>query len=444
MKTVGYVSAVVLVYLANIAAGQNFTSGGSGAWTTGSNWSGGTSPSLTNEGWGTVNVNHNMTITGNYSVPNSTVNIAAGKTLTITGNLSVAVGAGGGNTINVYGTLQVNGNVTISSNLIIHPGGKVVVDGSMTVISSQYLTVGTAVAPPPYADLVIKQNLVSQQSGDVTVRQNGRMAVYGNVTNNTSGGSLLNINAGGQVYIHGNINLTAGGNTITNSNATNPYGLYVNGTITNPSSTTTANKADKATMQSTNSSFASWVASQPNSPLPVTLLFFKLDQAVEDGIVLKWATSSEINFDYFEIQRSTDGINFQTMDQVKGHGTTLIRQDYTWKDLTPTIGKNYYRLRSIDYDGYAEYFNLVAAVWEAERKSGIFPNPVRDGRVSVDLNFVPDSNTTITVSDLSGSVVGRFFAATNHTDLQLDLNPGTYIVTVQTSDFKTVTRLLVR
>ena len=107
-----------------------------------------------------------------------------------------------------------------------------IVEGSVTVVSSTYLTIGTAVAPPPYADMIIYQNLVQQSSGDVTINRNGRLAVFGNITDSGGGGTFIQVNNGGQAYVHGNITYSGGGSSIQNNNTTSPYGLYVNGTAT--------------------------------------------------------------------------------------------------------------------------------------------------------------------------------------------------------------------
>ena len=76
--SIKYFLTFAFIGLFSTAFGQNFTTSTAGSWTTGSNWAGGVAPSLTNEVWGTVNVNHDMTISGNYTVPNSTVNVNAG------------------------------------------------------------------------------------------------------------------------------------------------------------------------------------------------------------------------------------------------------------------------------------------------------------------------------------------------------------------------------
>lgn len=439
---------VVLVSGLTTANSQNYTSSANGAWTTGSNWSGGSSPSLTNQGWGTINVNHNLSVTGDYNLPGGSINIAAGKTLDLTGNLTLGFG-GGGNTINVSGTLNITGNVKLYANLKILPGGKVVANGNVTVVSSKYLTVGTNVAPPPYADLVVKQNLNSETSGDMVVERNGRVAVYGNLINSGStGGTVFTVNNGGEVYIHGNINLTGnGGDKIVNNNSTSPYGLYVNGTTTNAGggSITTANKGDKSTMENTNPDFFNWVVAQSESPLPVELLFFKAAGG-SASIQLSWATASELNFDYFSIERSLDGIYFNEIDRVEGHGTTNERHNYTYEDTHPLSRKLYYRLKSVDFDGFEEYFTIASVDFKSSKSMTVYPNPVVDGNMTIQFNFTGDEAAVIVITDLAGREKMRSQLSSIESEISLSVSydPGIYLVHFKTADFDSVARILIK
>ncbi len=131
-----------------------------------------------------------------------------------------------------------------------------------------------------------------QSSGDVTVTRNGRVAVWGNVTSDTSGGAKFQVANGGQVYVDGNMDLKGGGDSITNSNTTNPWGLYVNGSTnvnTGQGATKTSNNANKATLIATNDPFWQWVTGT-NAPLPVKLALFKISNTDNSGITLTWTT----------------------------------------------------------------------------------------------------------------------------------------------------------
>lgn len=449
MKNVGKIAVLVtmVTLLSFQVSAQNYASQGNGNWTTVANWSNtsgwGTStpPTDGSQGSGTITMNHNMSITGNYNSGSSTLNISAGKTLTINGNMTV----GGGSTINISGNLVVTGNITLNGDFNILPGGSVTVNGSMFVVNSNYLTVGTNVAGPPYADLIIKTNLVQQSSGDVTVNRNGRVAVFGNVTDSNGGGTFLKVNNGGQMYVNGNVSYSGGGSDIINNNTVSPYGLYVNGTTSNTGggATTTSNKGNKTTMQTTNPTFYSWVAAIPGSPLPVTLVFFNVNGVSESGVDLIWATASEKNFDYFLVESSQNGVDFSVVGRVNGHGNSEVRHDYAFTVANPVIGKTYFRLKSVDFDGYTETFNVVAASYEAAKSVAIFPNPIVDSHLNVNFNF-DAQNVVVSFTDMTGMEVARYSVNGIENLLTLSLEPGTYVVKVSSTEVNTVMRVVVR
>lgn len=420
---------------------QNFTSNANGVWTNGSTWVGGSAPSASSHGWGTINVNHNISLTGNYTFQGAALNVAAGKTLTITGNFSIANGP----TINVYGTMQLTGNATLNATMKVHPGGTLVLDGNATVINSTYLTIGTNAAGPPYANLIIRQNLKSQSSGDITVEQNGRVAVFGNFTNDTGGDTQLVIKSGGQVYVHGNIALVGGGDDIINQNPTNPRGLYVNGSVssTGGGSATTGNLTDQATMLATNPDFANWVIDESMGLLPIQLLSFYVESINEEGVTLHFVTASEKNCDYFIVESSRDGVDFQEKGRVSGNGTTSETHHYTFVDNFPGSGKRYYRLKSVDYDGYTEVFNVITANIELSYTVKVFPNPVTDGRFTVRLSEAP-FDASMTIYDLTGASVFSSPIESNETEVNLSLPTGTYILKVTAGVSSEISRMVVK
>jgi hypothetical protein len=436
-----------LVYLAFSVPvmAQNYTSVNSGNWTTASNWTR-TSGCCSNypespQSNGTTNVSHNMTFTGNYSSGSATINVNAGITMTVNGGFTI----GGGGTVNVYGTLDISGSAVLNSSLKIFPGGKVIIDGNLTVVSSDNLTVGTTVAPPPYADLVVKGNLISQTSGDVTIERNGRVAIYGDVTA-AGGGTLFRVNNGGQVYIDGDITFTGGGSQIINNNTTTPYGLYVNGTVVNSGggSTVTTNKGTKNDLINTNPDFFNWLATQEDSPLPVELLFFEANN--NNGFVeLDWATASQLDFDYFAIEHSTDAQVWEELKQIKGQGTTNNRTDYKLSDVKSLVGANYYRLKMVDLDGTFEYSMVDYVNMEESKQMSLYPNPINQAEtLTLDFNFTPNDGDKIFIYNHLGVELLAFTASASSIAVALDdLKPGTYLVKYISVNSSIISRLMV-
>jgi hypothetical protein len=130
----------------------------------------------------------------------------------------------------------------------------------------------------------------------------------------------------------------------------------------------------------TTNSFSDWTVSDQDAPLPVTLTSFT-GKATQFGNQLNWTTSSEVNNQGFNVERSVDGKTFTKIDFVKGFGTTNTKQTYQFTDANST--EAYYRLQQVDFDGKTEY---SATIKVGERSLAntleIYPNPATD-KVSI-------------------------------------------------------------
>ncbi len=123
--------------------------------------------------------------------------------------------------------------------------------------------------------------------------------------------------------------------------------------------------------------FGTTNADEAIHPLPVTFAAFTGRQ---DGnsIVLEWTTLSEKDNDYFEIERSTDGVNYVAIGFVDGAGNSAGRIDYNFADNSPESGYAYYRLSQVDFDGTREYADRIVTVYYTSgklRKLVVVPNP---------------------------------------------------------------------
>jgi hypothetical protein len=401
---------------------------------------------LSNNSDAILNNSGNFTVNGNVSQGGALNNLSGG-TLQINGDLT---GTGSGSSVVTNsGTLNVTGNASMpsSSKMQINPGGMTVVDGNFAVGSNENLTVGTNVAPPAYADLVIRGNLNQTGSGDVRIKTNGRFAVFGNVTDSGGGDSRLTVESGGQAYVHGNINYTGGGSQINNANTTNPYGLYVNGTTTNTGggSTTTTNKGDLTVLQTTNTPFYNWVNSIPNNPLPVTLIYFKIAGYDESALNLTWATATEKNAQRFVIERSENGRDFTEIGSVPATGNSKGKRTYTFEDQNLIIGRMYYRLKSVDFDGYTESFNVVFVDVTVPTRVELFPNPSAGVFTNVKLNFEPSEDAHYEIYDSRGFIIEKgSISIEGVLPFATKLKPGTYLFNYVSTTHSETIRFVVR
>ncbi len=117
-----------------------------------------------------------------------------------------------------------------------------------------------------------------------------------------------------------------------------------------------------------------------STPLPAELVEFKgLWNNEEQAVDLNWVTLSEINNDYFEIQKSRDGHSWKTIGTKSGSGTTTLTTVYDFQDKNPHIGINYYRLKQVDFNDEFEYSKIVSVtVDNLVFPTVVFPNPTSD------------------------------------------------------------------
>jgi hypothetical protein len=326
-----------------------------------------------------LNNSGTFTVNGNVST-NGKIN--NNGNMHITGSLA---GGGSGNSIFTNnGNLNVNSVSMISSSRFqVNPGATTFVDANFTVNATQNLVIGTNANPAPYADMVIRGNLVSTNGGDVLVERNARFAIFGSMTGDGSGDTRLTINPGGEVYIKKDINFTGGGDKIINNNTATPtkYGLYIDGAITNTGGgvTTTTNYGNMAYMETTNKPFYDWVHGLPNTPLPVVLAYFRFGAVTPGQIPLQWATTLEKNFDHFEIERAGEALSFTKLAIVAGEGNEQKGGLYTYVDNAPAAGWNYYRLKQVDLDGTVVYSDVIRTrgVESSSSNVSLYPNPVQ-------------------------------------------------------------------
>lgn len=136
--------------------------------------------------------------------------------------------------------------------------------------------------------------------------------------------------------------------------------VYINGSVV----VTGNNNNDSIMIGSTlfNESFLSTVVSgtvlTKDGALPVKLLYCYVRE-YGGYPVLSWATAKEHNNDYFEINRSFDGVEFSKVAQVTGAGDSNDIIKYSWMDKEPLSGRVYYRITQVDFDGARESFSIV-------------------------------------------------------------------------------------
>ncbi|HTF19780.1 MAG TPA: T9SS type A sorting domain-containing protein [Chryseolinea sp.] len=459
ITTVGTNAAAVNIEIANSGAASlknagTFTLTGSlDNWynfeNTGTFTMGGTFTNANNGSASIIN-SGTMTVTGtltNYRIINNS------------GNLTVATLALNNNTFTNTGVVKITSILNFSGGMLqLSPGAatdsRFTVGGPVVASGSGSIVVGTGVpgTPAKYANLIV-EGTMTETGVSVTVDCNGRLVIFGDL--NISSWPTFTIKTcsagvGGQVYVDGDgtgASLSNTGGTINNNNSNVggvPFGFYVNGTsggsVAVPPAGTVAN------MQSNNSAFYSWIAGLPNSPLPVKIAYFKVASVSEQGVQLEWATSMEKNFDHFEVQRSGYDLSFATISIVQGRGGLEVKTIYSLVDDAPVRGKNYYRLKAVDFDNSVEYFFVIVADWSgADNGASVYPNPAIDHSFTVEIGDAYDQPVNVVVYESRGYAVYSSTLSSRQATVRLpnSTSPGIYFVRLSSSSKQQVIRLVV-
>lgn len=162
--------------------------------------------------------------------------------------------------------------------------------------------------------------------------------------------------------------------------------------------------------------------------LPIELVSF--DAALNnDRVDLSWITSAEINNDFFTLERSADGKQYQPIGQVSGAGNHSGNLRYSFSDYAPLTGQSYYRLKQTDFDGQFSYSKIRTVNRESHTLT-LYPNPASAGDLLVLDKDVLQG--TFRIYDATGRTIHEIHNAGKTTQFQLptDLFPGAYFVSV--------------
>ena len=187
------------------------------------------------------------------------------------------------------------------------------------------------------------------------------------------------------------------------------------------------------------------------APLPVELMYFKAQATSEQKVALRWETASETNNSHFLVQRRTADHNWQQIDSVPGHGTSVIPHRYTSTDAHPKDGYNYYRLKQVDRDGSYEYHGVKAVRLESKASKGltarVLGNPVKGHNLRVKLSGKQEKPVRFRLTNLKGKMV-RQGSWTLHGKAHIytlpmhSLPKGAYLLHLSTGDQQLTRKIL--
>lgn len=171
-----------------------------------------------------------------------------------------------------------------------------------------------------------------------------------------------------------------------------------------------------------------------DSPLPIELNYFTAEPSEGPNVVnCLWETLSEVNNDFFNVQRSVDGVFWSSIGEIDGAGNSFTRTNYSFVDGSPLPGISYYRLKQTDFDGH----NTVSSPVSVNFKYGstnaftVYPNPSKDNLI-IEMNMILLEE--VKVFNMLGQVVQIQILPVINNRYSIDvsnLNAGVYIIQIE-------------
>ena len=186
--------------------------------------------------------------------------------------------------------------------------------------------------------------------------------------------------------------------------------------------------------------FSPWVLSRKSKPLPIELLSFA-PRCDKDHVIVEWSTVTEMNNDYFTVERDKGrGVgDWEVIGTVQGAGNSSQTRYYSFIDIDPLYGTNYYRLKQTDFNGQFEYF-APAEINCADDIDIIiiFPNPAFN-LINYQISVSHESAVTVKVMDvLSRNVIAQTYTIdAGVTEKEMDISSlaaGPYLLQVYTNN----------
>ena len=195
----------------------------------------------------------------------------------------------------------------------------------------------------------------------------------------------------------------------------------------------------QATAQMTTSDAFTFGSKLALTPLPIELISF-VGKRTATGNLLTWATASEKNNQFFEVQRSRSGTQFLQIGTLIGQGNSTSITAYAFTDTANSDDAMYYRLKQIDFDGKFTYSPIILI----ENKNIpaefiIFPNPCSSENVHIRLS---SSIEKLAIYNVLGDLVYEVVAANQECSFKPKAS-GVYIIIALVNKGKSITKKLI-
>ena len=162
-------------------------------------------------------------------------------------------------------------------------------------------------------------------------------------------------------------------------------------------------------------------ASVSCTPLPIVLLDFSAS-CENNASKITWTTATEINNDYFELEKSYDAFNFFSVGTIKGNGNSHQFKEYTYRDYETSDKTVYYRLKQVDFNGNFEYFDIIPSQCFFEGNFNVSNTRFENNLFQFNINTPSDEKINIYLYDYKGSIVHSETKFVNKGNSNITLN----------------------
>lgn len=222
--------------------------------------------------------------------------------------------------------------------------------------------------------MITLTDVLSVKNGTViNVTANDTLKVVGDVT--FANGAIVNVEPLGVFIIVGNVTNNNNSNTITIDGTIDITGDFSGGNGSEIMGNGSMDISGDVSTSGSGSIFGSTedcaapedCSSTGDNPLPVELSGFTAQ--IHDGVVnITWKTLSEVNNDYFILERGSQTALLHNLTKIDGQGNSTQVVNYLMLDSDPLVGLNYYRLKQVDFDGSYKYSSIVYVYYDNSEK----------------------------------------------------------------------------
>jgi len=179
--------------------------------------------------------------------------------------------------------------------------------------------------------------------------------------------------------------------------------------------------------------------------LPIKLENFEASRNDNNQIEIFWTTASELNNNFFTVEKSRDGIIFIELTMIEGAGTSFTPLNYQTEDANPFPGTNYYRLKQTDFNGEVSYSTIISVQPEQSVLNVSSYYDPNSSTLIVTIHSATTETANVKLYDVAGIRIQLLEVATN-SEFRIgvqDFQAGIYFLKVNTGSKSIIQKIIV-